>query len=180
MADEMFDNDFEENAEPEESQKVAETAKKETKTGLPATVGSKEESDKLKKELARMEMPEGTDSWLRYWKIEVVDGKKMIVAYTQPFVVKSLTPEEKAKREAEEKAKREEYNKEGASFGLEPMKSEESIGDYRSKIAEARKKRNEADKLKAQKERAKAKLDKIREQEAELEEKKKELEAIAG
>jgi hypothetical protein len=91
-------------------------------------VYTKEEAEKQRQSLGTVNIPEGTEKWMR-WVSR--DG----TVFTQPPVVKQISPQEQARRDAEAKLKVDAYNKEGAKFGLSPIAEGQSLTEYRSLIA---------------------------------------------
>lgn len=116
--------------------------------GVLERASSKEEAEKHRKKLGTVTVPAGTESWMRW-----VDKEGNV--WTQPPVTKALSPEEKAKREAEAKVRSENYKKKQLASAnkkiADNQKRKKRIEDQLAKIkeaeeeAEAKKKKLEGD-----------------------------------
>lgn len=104
------------------------------------SVSSKEKARALAVTLGTVEIAEQYKGWFKNVKS---DGT--VVAF--PPVRKSVSPEELARREAEKVANRKSYSDEGVKLGIEALGDEESLVEYRSKLAVARAKKREEEKI---------------------------------
>jgi len=107
------------------------------------TVSSKEEAAKMRVELARAPVDPKHKEWSKFGKVE---GNE-VVLYAQPFVVKRLSPEEIAKRDAKKEARREEREKTKAKNAEKRAKEKAEIEARKKERAEKQlKKAQEAQK----------------------------------
>jgi len=106
---------------------------------MPKIVNTKEDVEKYREEVMSRKLEEGEGylkNRMRYVKIEKdEDGSEKISVYAQPFMVKTLSLEEKKRREAEKQKKRDEISKEGAKYGLDPIAENESIREYKKRLS---------------------------------------------